>query len=202
MMKMEPGVKQYREWLKELPAGSKVGVDEAQIPLASFELTAKELHTKDIELVCAGGNLVDEVWGKDKTPAPREAVWHLEDKYTGQSTLDKYATLSGQITASDVDVLLVTTLDDIAWLLNLRGNDIDYNPLFFSYLLFHNEPGNFRCDLFIDPSKVESLAEYLASINVTVRPYDTIQEGLKQTAQKSFMIDPNTCNYMLYDTLA
>ena len=60
MMKMEAGVKQYRDWLKELPAGSKVGVDEAQIPLASFELTAKELNSKDIELVCSG-NLVDEV---------------------------------------------------------------------------------------------------------------------------------------------
>jgi len=55
-------------------------------------------------------------------------------------------------------MLFVSTLDDIAWLLNLRGNDISYNPVFFSYLIFHkDEKNNFKVDLFISPQKVAEL---------------------------------------------
>ena len=75
------------------------------------------------------------------------------------------------------DMMLVTSLDDIAWILNLRGNDIKYNPVFFSYLMIHNkknrEPRSIKCDLFITSCKVDDLdvSNYLKSNNVTVYNY-------------------------------
>ncbi len=72
-------------------------------------------------------------------------------------------------------MMLVTTLDDIAWVLNLRGNDIEFNPLFFSYLLIHwNSEDNFSLDLFISPEKVSEIQDYLKSNNITVENYDAI----------------------------
>jgi Xaa-Pro aminopeptidase len=65
---------------------------------------------------------------------PLEKVWHHEDKYNGEPASSKMERLASEL--KDVDFFIVTTLDDIAWLLNLRGNDITFNPLFFSYLLF------------------------------------------------------------------
>jgi Xaa-Pro aminopeptidase len=67
----------------------------------------------------------------------------------------------------------VTSLDEIAWFLNLRGNDIDFNPVFFSYLIFH--PSTKKVDLFIDAVKLSDLPQgYLTENNITVKPYEAI----------------------------
>lgn len=96
---------------------------------------------------------MDQVWGDDKPPMPNEKVWILDNKYTGQDTVEKCQDISKKL-PKDCDMLLVTALDDIAWLLNLRGTDIDYNPVFFSYLILHRNGDNFKMDLFINKDKV------------------------------------------------
>lgn len=82
-----------------------------------------------------GKNLVDQVWAAEKPPMPTEKVWILEEKYTGQSTLSKFKDVAEKM-GKEADMMLVTMLDDIAWILNLRGNDISYNPVFFAYMIF------------------------------------------------------------------
>jgi Xaa-Pro aminopeptidase len=72
--------------------------------------------------------------------------------------------------------LLVTTLDDICWLLNLRGSDIDFNPVFFAYLLFY--PKTKSATLYVDEAKVGPVKEYLENINVTLMPYEQIRDDL------------------------
>ena len=75
--------------------------------------------------------------------------------------------------------MLVTTLDDIAWLLNLRGRDKITVPVFLSYLIIKKDKdGQITCELFTDPSKVTDVKPYLDSINVTVHPYETITNYL------------------------
>lgn len=81
-------------------------------------------------------NLVDSVWGADKPHRPHEKIFVHDIKYAGESVTDKYKKVTQKLNKC-VDVLLISTLDDIAWFLNLRGKDIHYNPVFFSYLLFH-----------------------------------------------------------------
>ena len=73
-------------------------------------------------------------------------VKKLEMRFAGESTLDKYDRIAEEI--KDVDALLVTALDEICWILNLRGSDIEYNPVFFSYLMF--DPKEKTCHLYIE----------------------------------------------------
>ena len=110
---------------------------------------------------------------------------------------------------SDSNAMIVATLDDIAWLLNLRGNDIQYNPLFFSYLIFHkgeNDEGS-RVDLFIDEVKVSEadVQEYLKANNVSVHAYTAIADKLKQYGEtlqdKRIIFDEGSSNYFLFNVL-
>ena len=100
-------------------------------------------------------------------------------KYAGEESLDKYNRLAEKL---DGNPLLVTTLDDIAWLLNCRGTDISYNPVFFSYVIFY--PDTKAVSLYIEAEKVEAIKNYLAGINVTVLPYEQIDGDLKAMAGK------------------
>jgi len=141
-----------------------------------METREKYFTGKKIELAPVE-NLVDLVWGDERPARPENLVNHLEDKYTGEATLKKYERVAKKLDKS-VDKLLVSTLDDIAWLLNLRGTDINYNPVFFSYVILHLGETN-RVTLYIKDSKVEHLADYFKSINVEVVPYDRIETDLK-----------------------
>lgn len=122
-------------------------------------------------------NLVDEVWGEKRPARPENPIFHLSDEYTGETSLskiDRIATKMGE----GADYLLVTTLDDIAWTLNCRGTDIEYNPVFFSYLLIDRVTK--LSTLYVLPTKTQDVADYFKSINVSVLPYDSINEDLKK----------------------
>lgn len=80
--------------------------------------------------------MVDLVWGSDKPSIPSEKVFVHEEKYSGESVQQKYTKVAAKL-ENKVDALLVSTLDDIDWLINLRGNDIAFNPVFISYLIFY-----------------------------------------------------------------
>jgi len=118
--------------------------------------------------------LIDSVW-EDRPLPPSEKVFILDEKYAGESVQSKYDRIAAAM-PKDADMLLVTTLDDIAWFLNLRGKDIQFNPIFISFLIFHKDG---TCDLFIDEAKVVEVHEYLASIKVTVHPYSKIRNYLE-----------------------
>lgn len=98
----------------------------------------------------------------------------------------------------EFEALLVTTLDDIAWMTNLRGTDIDCNPVFFSYMLFYPKRGadETRTILFTDESKVASIQDYLTSQRIEVRPYDKITEQLAEYASSGVKVGVSdaSCN--------
>lgn len=138
MMKWEAGAKTYFEWVAEnLSQGARIGFDATQIGPASFRNRSKYFKDKGLEMVSINDrNLVDEVWGADKPPVPQGKAFIHEEKYAGSTVQEKYVKVAAKL-EKKVDVLLVTTLDDIDWVLNMRGTDISYNPVFISYLLFH-----------------------------------------------------------------
>jgi len=115
-------------------------------------LRSETLKAKNIELL-PGANLIDEIW-EARPSLPQEPVFILDDKYTGETVKSKYERISEKLDGADM--MVVATLDDIAWLTNMRGNDIEYNPLFFSYIIFHNkkEGADYKVDLFISKIKV------------------------------------------------
>jgi Xaa-Pro aminopeptidase len=107
---------------------------------------------------------------------------------------------------AEANMLLLTTLDDIAWLLNLRGNDIEFNPLFFSYAILHKDEENFKIDLFINKDKVSDLevSKYLTENNVTIHGYTDIEAKIKDYSaleKKNIVVDMTQCSYRLFSLL-
>ena len=178
MMKMERGVQTWFDWVIDNIKDGKVGIDYTQYPSASAEARSKLFKEKGLELVNTE-NLVDAVWGADRPARPKKQVQILEMKYAGEEAVDKYNRLAEKL---DGNPLLVTTLDDIAWLLNLRGTDINFNPVFFSYVLFY--PDTKTVSLYIDAEKVEAIKAHLEANKVTVLPYNQIDADLTALAQK------------------
>lgn len=105
-----------------------------------FKEPSKRLHTADAgtlkesleplksELVSLEKNLVDLVWAEERPARPTSKVFALEVKYTGESSQDKIFRLRAELTKQKAKAMVVTMLDEVAWLFNLRGADIDYNP--------------------------------------------------------------------------
>ena len=185
MMKMEANVPPYFEWIKDnIPKGSVLGVDESQLPAKSF-ITRRDFFKKHEITLTGAKNLVDEVWADNKPPIPQHKVWRLEDKFAGETTLEKFKKIGSKM-EKDANLMLITALDDLAWILNLRGTDISFNPIFFCYGILHKDGDNYTFDLFIDEVKVSEhdIQDYLKSVNVTVYPYGGVEKRIAELGNK------------------
>ena len=96
--------------------------------------------------------------------------------------------------------LFTNVLDEIAWLLNLRGNDIEFNPVFFSFLVIEkSEPR--KIHFFINPNKLENVSEYLQQNSIQVHIYEEISDFLA-SIQENMLVDASKCNYSLYEKVS
>ena len=163
----------------ESEAGKTVGVDPTTITAPEARKLAEKVKKKGgKDLVAVKENLVDLVWGKEKPARPNEQAKVLSNEYAGKSYQDKIAELRKEIDKKGSAGLVVSMLDEIAWLFNLRGNDIPYNPVFFSYATVTAS----TVTLYIDESKLNSQARaHLAG--VTIRPYDAIFSDIEALAR-------------------
>ncbi|KAF9457926.1 putative Xaa-Pro aminopeptidase P [Collybia nuda] len=171
-----PDVPTWQDFLaKNLGPSTKIGIDATLISASDAETINKALSPKGSTLVPLEKNLVDAVWN-DRPPRPHNPVFHLDEKYSGQSPSDKISRLREEMEKKKHKAVVVTMLDEVAWLFNLRGSDIDYNPVFFAYAVITTEHAEF----FIENSQLDGAArEYLSNI-VNIRPYDGIFDYLKK----------------------
>lgn len=164
----------WEEWTAIEAAGGKVvGVD----PTLLSSSTARKLADKikrsgGKELRPVTTNLVDAVWGAERPPHPTEPIILLDStKFAGKDTKTKLAELRADMEKKNVVGFIVSLLDEVAWLFNLRGNDIPYNPVFFSYAIVTP----LHAFLYVDSTKLDAKCKAsLAENNVTIRPYDAI----------------------------
>ncbi|KAI0400948.1 aminopeptidase-like protein [Xylaria palmicola] len=163
----------WQEWSAEQAEGGKaVAVD----PTLLTSATAKKLSDKiqksgGKELVAVSENLVDLVWGSDKPPRPNEPVIILDEKFAGKDVSTKLDELRKELEKKKSLGFVISMLDEIAWLFNLRGNDIPYNPVFFSYAIVTKE----EATLYIDSSKLSSECQaFLEKNKVAIKPYQDI----------------------------
>ena len=133
------GTPTQSEWLcKVLPPNSKVGVDPFLLPFSSWKPLATALEESGHTLVPVPENLVDQVW--DERPAPPQAAINpLSDRYTGSSWHQKVASIRQDMSQKSARALVLTALDDIAYLFNLRGSDISFNPVFFAFAVLTHD---------------------------------------------------------------
>jgi Xaa-Pro aminopeptidase len=113
---------------KNLDASTKIGIDPTLISASDAETIKKALSEKKSSLVPVKDNLVDAVWAHDQPVRTANPIFHLDEKYAGSSAQDKIQKLREELKKGKYEAFVVTMLDDVAWLFNLRGSDIDYNP--------------------------------------------------------------------------
>ena len=134
MQEGQPETKTRGDWLaSNLESGSTVGVDPFLMPVSEWNALKRSLDKTNIKLIGVKDNLIDSVWGVNRPDRPNQPIVPLEIKFSGKSWEDKVTDIRKAMTEKGSDVLVLSALDDIAWILNLRGSDIQYNPVFFSY---------------------------------------------------------------------
>lgn len=192
-----PGTPKISDWLSMECVNHAVGID----PLLTSVATYNELVGKKLDLKLIEENLIDSVWGHDQ---PFRSVLPVRDhpvEFAGESRVEKFSRVRAEMEKEKVSHLIMTTLDDIAWTLNLRGTDIDYNPLFFSYCLIEAE----KVVLFINPEKVpDEIKSGLESEGVEMRPYDDFIEYIRSnmTAGSRVWIDIDNANLGVYQAIS
>lgn len=163
----------WQEWSTEQSAGGKVvAVDPTLLTSgAAKKLAEKIKKSGGKELKPVAENLVDKVWGADRPGHPNEPVIVLDNKYAGKDVSAKLNDLRKELEKKKSPGFVVSMLDEIAWLFNLRGNDIPYNPVFFSYAIVTPT----EATLYVDSSKLsKDVQKFLAGNSVTVKPYTAI----------------------------
>ncbi|TPX44096.1 hypothetical protein SeMB42_g01343 [Synchytrium endobioticum] len=170
-----PDVPTKEEWLvKVLPPKSRVGIDPSLVSVGAYKILTEALEKGGHQLVGISVNLIDIIW--DNRPArPMKPVNVHPVKYSGKSSADKIKELREQFEKKNVWGFVVTALDEIAWLFNLRGSDVVYNPVFFSYALVTKK----EIVLYIDSAKLSSEVRSFLGDDVAVRPYTAIFDDLK-----------------------
>nr|XP_009670644.1 PREDICTED: xaa-Pro aminopeptidase 1 isoform X2 [Struthio camelus australis] len=172
------------DWLVSiLPEGSKVGVDPFIIPADQWKRMSKALKSAGHDLVPVKENLIDAIWA-DCPQRPCKPLITLDLGYTGVSWRDKIVALRSKMAERKVPWFVVTALDEVAWLFNLRGSDVEYNPVFFAYAII----GMSTIRLFIDGDRVmdPAVREHLQldsslepEFKIQVVPYGSILTELQ-----------------------
>lgn len=198
LMKMGvEGVPTLLEYVKDhLPEGGVLGYDGRTVSAEagkSFRKAAEEKNGRIMD----SWDLVGEIW-EDRPPMSHEPAWILGKEYTGEDSADKLLRLRKEMTALGAGAHVLTSLDDIAWLLNLRGGDIRYCPVILSYLILTEE----RCVFYVQEEALcGNVRSYLEDLHVEVRPYDAVYEDASSLRGK-VLIDPSRINARLYTLLS
>lgn len=203
------GIDLYKEKLPKTPTiaeflqarlskGDIVGIDGQVFSLATAKAMGQELGEKGIELKSVADPF-ENIWD-NRPPIPQNLVFILPFQYTGEGCQEKVERIRQQMKKDNIDVTLITALDEIAWVLNLRGNDVHCNPVFVSFLLVSHQD----VKLFIDECKLTpEVKSYLNDCEVKVYPYMEFYSDLEQnTNTNKVLADPAYLNYAIYQDLS
>ena len=199
LMKMgEPGVPTIKEYLADtLKAGGNIGFDGRAVAMGeglAYEEIAKEKNGR----VIYAYDLIDEIW-EERPALSTEPAWMLEEKYAGETAAGKLSRIREYMKENGASVHVLTTLDDICWTLNMRGNDIEFFPLVLSYGIITMS----QMHLYINEAKLsEEMKAQFAKDHIFLHPYNDIYEDVKMIAEEeSVLIDPARLNYALYSNI-
>lgn len=176
LMKMgEEGTPAIEDYLYNVvPAKGKLGFDGRVMTAALGRALIERLADKKAVL-STGEDLVGMIW-EDRPALSAEPAFLLDEKYTGKSTLQKLTDLRNQMKENSCTVHIITTLDDIAWLFNIRGNDVECNPVVLSYAVIGLDQAHF----FVNPACLnDEIREKLSADGVEIHGYDEMISFVK-----------------------
>lgn len=189
-----PGYPSYAQWLKEnLKEGEALGFNGEIYPQAGVEKLEKTIG-KDLKLVDEY-DLVGEIW-EDRPKEPKTKAFVHDVKYTGKTAREKIEELRKRMEKKDASHTLIGSLDDIAWLYNIRGRDVECNPVVISYALV-SQNGAW---LFVNKEKLdEEVLAHLKENGIEVKGYEEVRDYVEKIDQASkIYLDPNRVNRWLY----
>lgn len=197
MFKMRiPGWPRLLEWLKEnAKAGETIAFDGKVFSVGEYK-DFKKLEKENNINIKIDEDLLDEVW-KERQSLPKEKAFLHEVKYCGKSAKEKLREVREEMKKLGANNYIIASLDDIAWLYNIRGNDVKCNPVVLSYALVKEN----EAYLYVDKSKFTSkMEEELLNEGVTLKSYDEIGNAISNLEGK-ILIDPNKISAYLYECI-
>ena len=186
--KLAPGQPNHIDWLAEhLAEGDSVAVDGNVLSIAEQDKLLNAFDANDITLITERDVLTD-IW-TDRPALPSAKLYQHDAQFVAQSASSKLAAVREGMAEAGATHHLLSSLDDIAWLTNLRGADVDYNPVFLSHMLISKD----KATLFVDNNKVSSdIAKDLQDSGITLADYDAIQDALSDlTPEDLLLLDPS-----------
>ncbi|XP_078429989.1 metallopeptidase M24 family protein isoform X2 [Wolffia australiana] len=177
------GVPTTSEWLNDvLTPGSRVGIDPFLFSSDAAEELKNALAKKNHQLVYLYDfNLVDKVWKESRPRPPTEPIRVHDIKYAGIDVSAKISSLRSQLNEAGCTAIIISMLDEIAWLLNVRGNDIPHSPVTYAYLIVEMD----GAQLFVDENKItEEVSVHLESSGVKIRPYESVVSEIESLAAR------------------
>ena len=193
-----PDVPSMQKWLaSELPENSVIGFDGKVLSHSLTQRIQDTVADKQISLKI-DKDLLEDIWA-DRPAMPATPVFLHDDAFAGKTREEKLAEVRNKMLEQDANQLLITTLDDIAWLLNLRAADIECNPVFLSYALVSED----QVTLFVNDSRIEADAlTALKQSGIELQPYDTIAREIQALGSNTrLLMDPASTNQWLVDAL-
>ncbi|MCT3758110.1 aminopeptidase P family protein [Elizabethkingia anophelis] len=189
------GTPNYIDWIiSEIPAGGKVAVNALATSHSNWEALDAKFSAKNISLTDLP--LLKEIW-TDRGTAAKNPIYVHPVERAGQSVQDKIAAIRQKMEDQHADVHIISSLDDVAWTLNLRGSDVQSNPVFLGYIVLSKNDAI----LFTDLEKLDTEARrQMDDAGVKMMPYDEFFNHLKQIKQQNILVSPNS-NQSVFNTL-
>ena len=189
------------QWLcKQLAVNSlqlaQVAVNPEMYSVNGYRALKAELAEGGIELVSM--DLISPLWTENRPAIPTSLLYEYEEKYAGESVKSKLERVRQALKEKHCEALVVSALDEIGWLLNIRGKDVDYTPCLISYVVVEME----KCTIFVAANKLDDAAHaYLTKIGVGVGEYDQVFDYLKDIPVSSVMYDGGKVNEALFEAI-
>ena len=143
-------------------------------------------------------DLISPLWTENRPAIPTSLLYEYEEKYTGESVESKLARVRKALEERHCQALVISALDEIGWLLNIRGKDVDYTPCLISYVVVEMQ----KCTIFVAPNKLDDAARaYLNRVNVCVQDYDQVFDYLQHINAEGIMYDGGKVNEALYEAI-
>ena len=202
LMKLKmPGTPTIAEWLHHsasdlhLPPSTEIGIDGMVSSTSEVRELIKELRQNGGFTLRTNLDPLREIWHQ-RPPSPESPAFILPLEYTGETAHEKLTRVRQALRKKHADGMLMASLDDIAWTLNLRGSDVHCNPVVVSYLLIDSQ----RATLYVNPDKLsDEVRTYLQQEGVGVDSYENVRRGLKDYFEYNILLDPDEVNYTLFN---
>lgn len=195
----EDGVATVNEFVIEnIPQGGTLGFDGRLIAVCEGIELQEELKKKNA-MIRYNEDLIDCIW-EDRPALSEEKAFKLDIKYSGESFESKINRIRDIMIKNNATVHIITTLDEIAWIFNIRGNDVSYTPVVLSYAAITLD----KVYLFIDDKKLDdNIKSEFSKFDIEIRPYNDVYDFVKELDEKEvIMLDPERVNYSLYNNIS